>query len=63
MSIKKFCLRCGQDMSAHWTHICPHCGKLFAFYTPAQVATLLTVGIIVAVVVNVALVAALWYLA
>jgi hypothetical protein len=61
MSAKKSCLRCSQDMSRHWSHIGPRCGKFFAFYTPAQTATLLVVGVVVATLVNVALVAALWY--
>lgn len=61
MSAKKCCLRCGQDMSAHWSHICPRCGKFFAFYAPVQIVTLIVASIALAVVINVALVAALWY--
>jgi hypothetical protein len=48
-------------MAGHWSHICPRCGKFFAFYTPAQVMALVIVGTIVAVAVNVAIVAALWF--
>ena len=55
------CLRGGHEMAGHWSHICPRCGKFFVLYTPAQVVVLATVGVIVAVAVNVAVVAALWY--
>jgi hypothetical protein len=61
MSVNKPCLRCGHEMAGHWSHICPRCGKFFAFYTPAQVMALVIVGTIVAVAVNVAIVAALWF--
>lgn len=63
MSAKRPCLRCGQEMAGHWSHICPQCGKFFAFYTREQTAILLVVAIVVALVVNVAVVGALWFLA
>jgi hypothetical protein len=58
--MKKNCLRCGHDMSQSWWHICPRCGKYFAFYTPAQVALLFALGIPAAIVVNLLLVVLLW---
>lgn len=50
-------------MAGHWSHICPRCGRFFAFYTPAQVVALVITGTIVAVAVNVAIACGLWYLA
>jgi hypothetical protein len=41
-------------------HICPRCGRWFAFYTPAQVAILFAIGIPAAIGVNVLLVVLLW---
>jgi hypothetical protein len=54
------CLRCGADMTHSPWHICPRCGKWFAFYTPTQVALLFAIGIPVAIGVNVLLVVLLW---
>jgi hypothetical protein len=56
----KRCLRCGHDMTGHPWHICPRCGKLFAFYTPAQVALLLVGGVGASVVLCTLLVVVLW---
>ena len=50
------CLQCGADMTGHPWHICPQCGKWFAFYTPAQVALLQAIGIPLAIAVNLLLV-------
>lgn len=54
------CLRCGCDMSQSLWHICPRCGKYFAFYTPQQVVLLFAIGIPAAIAVNVLLVVLLW---
>lgn len=54
------CLKCGADMTHSPWHICPRCGKWFAFYTPAQVALLFAIGVPVAIGVNVLLVVLLW---
>jgi hypothetical protein len=63
MNAEKPCLRCGHEMAGHWSHICPRCGKFFALYTRAQVVVLVMVSVIVAMAVNVAIVATLWYFA
>ncbi len=57
------CLRCGQEMRGHWSHICPRCGRPFACSTPAQVALQLGVSILVAIVAVIVLVVVLWQLA
>lgn len=54
------CLRCGHDMSQSLWHICPKCGKFFAFYTPLQVTLLFTLGTLAAIAINVLLVVLLW---
>lgn len=63
MSPKKPCLRCGQEMDGHWSHICPRCGRFFAIYTPAQITVLIVVGTVIAMGVNAVLVVALWQFA
>jgi hypothetical protein len=63
MSAKKPCLRCGQEMDGHWSHICPGCGRFFAVYTPAQITVLIVVITVMAIGVNAALVVALWQFA
>jgi len=56
----KTCLRCGYDMTGHPWHICPNCGKLFAFYTTGQVAALLIGSLVGSIVLCAALVVLLW---
>ena len=56
----KHCLRCGCEMTRHPWHICPTCGKFFAFYTPAQAALLFGGGIAASVVLCALLVLLLW---
>src|SRR5262245_12006786 len=57
------CLRCGQDMQGHWSHVCPRCGRLFAKSTPAAVVVQLTVSVVVAVVVVVGFGFSIWRVA
>jgi hypothetical protein len=54
------CLGCGHDMRGHWSHFCPRCGRAFAKSTPGQVAVQMVVTFVVAIVLVVGLVLALW---
>jgi hypothetical protein len=54
------CLGCGRDMRGHWSHFCPQCGRAFAKSTPGQVAVQMVVTFVVAIVLVVGLVLALW---
>ena len=56
----KHCLRCGHDMTTSPWHICPKCGKFFAFYTQGQAIGLIVGSVLVAIVVCGALVMLLW---
>jgi ribosomal protein L32 len=57
------CLRCGQSMADHWSHICPNCGRFFATKTGRQVAIQLGVSTLAAIAIVGGLVALLWQLA
>jgi hypothetical protein len=54
------CLGCGQEMRGHWSHFCPQCGRAFAKSTPGQVAVQMVVTFVVAILLVVGLVLALW---
>jgi uncharacterized protein (DUF983 family) len=47
-------------MRGHWSHFCPQCGRAFAKSTPGQVAVQMVVTFVVAIVLVVGLVLALW---